>query len=132
MSGLDRKGYGEGKNRLLKAHAKRVPRRGRLAAIPDRTSIVKRLQRSIPILDGVVDQAVSPNRVDFVLVPTAKVVAIARHEAIRQRRPPADGPGHHLLHQLVLAVRHAVMQSGEVRGIYEIAVQKFGGSTQRI
>src|SRR5450759_1911210 len=132
MSGLDRERYGERKTRFLEPNAKRMPRRGRLAAIPDCTRVVKRLEGSIPILDGVVYQAVSPNWVDIVLVPAAQVVAVACHEAIRQRRPPVDAAGLYVFHQLVLAVPDAVVQSDHVRSVHEVAVQEFGGRTQGI
>src|SRR5450755_2036310 len=78
------------KNRLLDSHSGRMPLGGRLPAVPNGAGIVKSLKWAVTILDGIVQQPVSTNRVQVVLVPAAQVIAIPRHEAVEQRSPPAD------------------------------------------
>ena len=75
------------KKSIPEADSHRVPRGGRLAAIPYGAGIIERLERSIPILDGVVDHPVSADGVKIVLVPAAQVIAVAGYETLRKRAP---------------------------------------------
>src|SRR3954454_21106812 len=61
-----RKGERESKYALLDSHADRVARRGRLPAFPNCAGIVEGLKRPIPILDGIVYQPVSSDRVQVI------------------------------------------------------------------
>src|SRR5436305_9706383 len=109
-----------------------MARGGRLAAIPNGAGVVKRLKMSISILDGVVQEPVSANWVDIVLIPAAEVVAIPCHEAVRQGGLPADRPGCRLFNQLVLAMAQMVVKAGQMGSEYEVAVQDFGGRAQGV
>src|SRR4051794_24073678 len=81
----------KGKHTLADSDPQGVPDRNRLPPIPDRPCIVESLERAIPIVYGVMGQTVSPNGIDLVLVPPAKVIAIPSYKAIRERRPAGDG-----------------------------------------
>src|SRR5471030_1128551 len=109
-----------------------MPLGGRLPAVPNGAGIVKRLKWAIPILDGIMQQPVSTNRVQVVFVPTAQVIAVPRHEALEERSLPADDPAVHVFEQLMLAVCQPVMQAPRMRDVGEIAVQEFSGSAQRV
>src|SRR5262245_1172859 len=123
---------GERKDRFLEAHADRMSRGGRLAAVPDCAGIVERLEGSIPILDAVVDQAVPSNWVNIVLIPASSVLAVAYHEEMRLGCLATDRSGLYLVDHLVLAVSQPVMKAHYVRGVREIRPQELGGRTQGI
>ena len=65
----------------------RVARNRPAGRYPKPSRIVKRLKRPISILDAIVKQPVSANRVDIVLIPASQVVAVAGDEAVVKRAP---------------------------------------------
>src|ERR1700730_4598643 len=109
-----------------------MPGSGRLAAVPDGARIVKSFEWPITILDGVVQQAVSTNGVQIVLVPAAQENTVTGNKAVGKRRPAADQTTFHTVPQLVLAMAQAVMQAPVVRHVCEVAVQKPGGRAQGV
>src|SRR5215471_20085371 len=82
VPGFHGEGQGERKNRLFEAHADGMARGGRLAAVPNGTGIIERLEGSISILDAVVDQAVPSNWVNIVLIPASQIITVAGYETI--------------------------------------------------
>src|SRR5262249_40417808 len=86
--------------------------RDRLTAVPDGTRVVERLERSIPVIDGVMCNAVSSDGINLVLVPSPEVMAVSRHEPVGKRGPAQNPTDRHAFRQLVPAVRHAVVQAG--------------------
>src|SRR5689334_6615308 len=84
----DRKGQSQDKNALLVSNPQRVPECRRPVGLPQRTSIIEPLDRSVAdpvaVRQLVVDNPASAQGVDFVAIPAAQRRTAAQYEPVEK------------------------------------------------
>src|SRR5579885_638817 len=122
----------QGKRSFPQPGSDRVSRDHGFSHVPNRARIVKHLKCAVPIFDGIVDDPVSPDGIEFVLVPAPESAAVSKYETLVKRSASSDQAAHDVVNDHLFPACPRITEFPPMAIIAEIASQRARAGAQLV